>query len=270
MVQLSPGLQRSFAVSLAPLLLAAGVLGLGSESQAAIQKFRGRAPISYGSSIPGIARQDVFYFDLSIDDSINDVENFVEVNSFGGVTALGEFRNAIVGFQLFADPANLGSLDPAGITFRPGRIDTIDAGPGVSNPNYLEKLMLSLPVTQASIDAGAPFSRININLYNGTLYDNPSTRQLLLDESAGLPISFADLFLHGPQTIEEFRGQRDIEVEALVDSIFIEGLFGSGQLASGQGVTLQAVRAPAPLPLLGALCGWRASRRLRARQRISG
>ncbi|MEB3168096.1 MAG: hypothetical protein VKK97_05115 [Synechococcaceae cyanobacterium] len=58
---------------------------------------------------------------------------------------------------------------------------------------------------------------------------------------------------------------KDPELAAFSDGIFIEGLFNSGTLSSGQGVTLDYVPVPAPLPVLGMGVGWRLSRRLRRR-----
>lgn len=237
-------------------------------AHATIQTFRGRAPITYGSSIPGINKHDVFYFSLSIDDSVLDVENYDRPNDMGGVTALGEFKQAIVDFAMYAYPGNTGSLDPSTITYRPGKITSIDGTPSSVGLDYLEKLSLSIPVSDASLAAGAPFSHVYINLYNGTLYTNPSSRQLLLDESSGFPTTFADIFIHGPQTMAEFLGERDANAEALVDGIFLEGRVGSGTLASGQGVTLEYVppqAVPGPASGLGLLAGWRMARRLRRR-----
>ncbi|MEB3168097.1 MAG: hypothetical protein VKK97_05120 [Synechococcaceae cyanobacterium] len=184
-----------FSAALA-LSLGLPVLLGAEQARAAIQTFRARAPINNTSSVPGILKRDVYFFTISIDDSVLDSENFVKPNDLGGVTALGEFRNAIVDFRIEAFPGNQGSLDPSGITFKPGRITTIDGTPSTAGGDYLEKVSLSVFVSDESIAAGAPFSQVYLNLYNGTLYDNPSTRQLLLDTSAsGLPTTFADLFL---------------------------------------------------------------------------
>lgn len=182
------------------------------------------------------------------------------------MTSLGEFPHAAIGFQLFADPGSQGGLDPSTITFKPGRITSIDACPGPALPGHTEKVSLSLFVSDASLALGTPFSHININLYNGTLYLPSSNRQLLFDFSGGFPMTFAELFLHGPQTLEDFQGQRDVEVAALADGFFIDGLVASGQLAIGNAVSLLYLPpAPGPLPLIGALCGWTFSRQLRGR-----
>jgi hypothetical protein len=244
------------------------ILNIPRQASAKIQHFYGTAPINYTSSIPGINKHDVFNFDISIDDSIQDSIDIVIPNAFGGVSAIGNFANSIVDFRMYSYPLNTGIFDPSGTTFLPGNIRTIDGGPGPSNPNYLEKLELSMKVSDASIASGTPFSYVYINLYNGSLYTNPSARQLLLDFSAGYPMSYADLFLHGPETMQDFRSERDAEATALVDGIFLEGLPGSGALASGQGVTLDYVPpAPAPLPFLGAGAAFGWSRRLRRRIR---
>lgn len=259
------------SLSVRALMLLAGLCLLSSPrpASAKIQHFYGRAPISWSSSIPGINKHDVFYFDLSIEDSIQDSIDNVIPNAFGGVTAIGDFFNSIVGFRMHAYPGNTGGFDPSGTTFLPGNIRTIDGGPGPGNSNFLEKIELSMKVSAASLASGTPFSYVYINLYNGSLYINPSTTQLLLDYSAGYPMTFAELFLQGPSTMEDFRSERDAEATALVDGIFLEGLVGSGTLASGQGVTVDYVPAPvpAPLPFLGAGAAFGWSRRLRRRIR---
>jgi hypothetical protein len=191
---------------------------------------------------------------MAIEDSILDVENYVRPNDLGGVTAMGEFNEAVVDFRLYAYPGNTGTLHPEGITFLPRRIISIDAGPGPTNPNVFEKFEISLRVSNESLAAGAPLSYVYLNLDNGSLEINPASRQLLLDDSAGDPMTFANLFLHGPRTLAEFMGEREANAKTLVDGIFMEGLFNSGQLASGQGVNLEPV--PAPFPLLGAFSAW--------------
>lgn len=220
------------------------VSGLHQRSDAEIVSFQGRAPISYGSSIPGIVRHDVFSFDLSIDDSVLDSDNTTFVNGFGGITSLGHFSQAITSFRLFSRPGNVGSYDPTGVTYDYSRsyFTTIDAGPGVSIHDYTEKMKAIVHVSNASLAAGAPFQFVVLNLYNGTLYDPPATRQLWIDESdSGNPTSFASFFLHGTRTLEEFRGSVPANADTARDGIFLEGLQGSGQLASGEGVTLTAV-----------------------------
>jgi len=225
-------------------IAALALCALHRPSDAEIVSFQGRAPISYGSSIPGIVRHDVFSFDLSIDDSVLDSDNRSFVNGFGGITSLGHFSQAITNFRLSASPSNVGSYDPSGVTYDYSRsyFTTIDAGPGVSNFNYTEKLKAIIEVSNASLAAGAPFQFVVLNLYNGTLYDPPATRQIWIDESdSGNPTSFADFFLHGTRTLGEFRGSVPANADTAHDGIFLEGLPGSGQLASGEGVTLSAV-----------------------------
>jgi hypothetical protein len=57
---------------------------------------------------------------------------------------------------------------------------------------------------------GSPVGGVWFNLYNSNFYDPIyASRQLLLDTSAyGDPFSFADLFLHGPETLAEFQSYR--------------------------------------------------------------
>lgn len=259
-------LQSSLLKAALGLCAGAAMLLQTGDAKAAIQTFKGRAPINNTSSIPELYKHDVLYFTLSIDDSVKDIENYARPNDLGGITALGEFPNAIVDFHLDAYPGNGGSFDPSGVTFLPGDILSIDGTPSTAGGDYLEKLTLRLKVSPESLAAGATFRWVYLNLYNGTLYDNPSSRQLLLDTSSSpTGMTFAELFLHGPQTMDEFLSTRDPNLEAFVDGVFIEGLSGSGQLASGYGVTLEHV--PGPLPILGAFSGWRASRQLRRRIR---
>ncbi|MFM8189838.1 MAG: hypothetical protein ACKN85_15265 [Pirellula sp.] len=223
-------------------------------SNAAVVSFSGRAPINYGSSIPGILKHDVFYFDLSIDDSVLDSDNSAHVNGFGGITAYGIFYNAITNFRLYSSPWNLGTYDPQDVTYDYSRsfFTTIDAGPGVANTNYLESIKLFIDVSSDSLSAGAPFRYLVLNLYNGTLYDPPASRQIWIDQSgSGDPTSFADFFLHGTKSLEEFRGSVPASASNASDGIFLEGLHGSGQFASGEGVSMSAVPEPTSATIYG-------------------
>jgi len=84
-----------------------------------------------------------------------------------------------------------------------------------------------------------------LNLYNGTSYAPYNETQYILDTSeSGIPMSLADLFLHGTSSLENFEGVRPAQSVAGSDGIFMEGLIGSGALASGDGVTLTAVPEP--------------------------
>lgn len=125
-----------------------------------------------------------------------------------------------------------------------------------------------MPVSDASLAAGAPCSHVSINLLPGTLSSNPSSRQRLLDNSSGFPTTCANIFIHRPQTMAEVQGARESNAAALVDAIVLEARIGSGAPASGQGVTLESL-PPQPLPGPasghGLLDGWRKARRLRRR-----
>lgn len=223
---------------------------LGNQrSNAAAVSFVGRAPINFTSSIPGIIKHDVFYFDLTIDDSIVDTDHRVFPNGAGGVTALGEFADAVLSFKIYAYPGNQGGYDPKDVTFdyTTSMIRTVDAGPGPGNTFHNEHLQISLTVSQESLNAGARFQFIMLNLYNGTSYAPYNETQYILDTSAsGFPMSLADLFLHGTSSLENFEGVRPAQSVAGADGIFMEGLFGSGTLASGDGVTLTATPVPEP------------------------
>jgi hypothetical protein len=237
-----------------------------TEGLSAVVGFTGRAPISYGSSIPGIWRHDVLYFDLVIEDSALDTDDRVFSNAFGGVTALGQFNDGIVYFRLHASSSNLGYYDPIDVTYDYSRsyFTTIDAGPGpgAGNDHYSEKMKLIIPVSEASLSAGAPFRLVIMNLYNGTLYDTPATSQVWIDESAsGNPTSFADFFLRGTKTLEEFRSVGPADASNARDGIFLEGLSGTGQLASGEGVTLAAVPEPSCVSIWCLGLAWTAWRK---------
>jgi hypothetical protein len=98
---------------------------------------------------------------------------------------------------------------------------------------------------------------------------------LLLVDGAGSPITYAELLLPGAEMMQDLRGERDAEATALLDGNDLEGLAGSGALASGQGVSLASIPVPAPFPVLGAgvayglsrLLSHRPHRRLRHRLR---
>jgi hypothetical protein len=242
--------------------------GTQSASAAAVS-FVGRAPINFTSSIPGIIKHDVFYFDLTIDDSVVDTDHRVFPNGAGGVTALGEFANSVLSFKIYAYPGNQGGYDPKDVTYDYTRsmIRTVDAGPGPGNTFHNEHFQISLSVSEDSLNAGARFQFIMLNLYNGTSYAPYNETQYILDTSAsGFPTPLADLFLHGTSSLENFYGVRPAQSVAGSDGIFMEGLIGSGALASGDGVTLTAVPEPsscaiASLSLL--LIGMRKRRSIR-------
>jgi hypothetical protein len=257
-------------------LVALWVYVAPNSSDAGIISFHGRAPISYGSSIPGIVRHDLLYFDLAIDDSVIDTTHIVFSNASGGVTALGHFSDVITHFRLYASPSNLGYYDPINVTYDYSRsyFTTIDAGPGPTDPIFSEKIKFVITVSDDSLTAGAPYQFVVLNLYNGTLFDPPATRQLWVDESAsGQPTSFADFFLHGSKTLEEFRGAVPANADTARDGIFLEGLSGSGQLSSGAGVTMTAVPEPSSVAIYGfslLAAGFAARRKRRLTTAISG
>jgi hypothetical protein len=220
--------------------------------------FLGRAPINFTSSIPGINKHDVFYFDLTIDDSVVDTDHRVFPNGPGGVTALGEFPNAVRFFRIYAYPLNTGGYDPVNVTYDYSNtmIRTVDAGPGPGSTFHNEHVQIYARVTPESMAAGARYEFIMLNLYNGTSYSPYSEDQQILDTSAsGLPMSLADLFFDGTSALERFEGVRPAQSVAGADGVFMEGLFGSGTLASGDGVTVVAVPEPilSPLATVGIL-----------------
>jgi hypothetical protein len=109
--------------------------------------------------------------------------------------------------------------------------------------------------------SGIWFNVCNNNFYN-LIY---TSRQLLVDTgSSGDPFSFADLFLHGPETLIESQSYRPPNIAQLPDHILLTGPIST--VASGRIVSLAYVPpAPAPLPILGVGAGLAWSRRLRRR-----
>ncbi|MFM9063725.1 MAG: hypothetical protein ACKOOI_11940 [Pirellula sp.] len=228
------------------------IIAVNPNVNAAVVSFHGQAPISYTSTIPGILKDDVFYFDLSIDDSVLDTDNSFEPNGFGGITSFGHFSHAITSFKLYSSPSNLGSFDPIGVTYdySGSFFTTTDAGPGVTDTNHLEKIKFFIRVS-SPVASGSPIEFVVLNLYNGTLYSPSATRQLWIDSSgSGNPTSFADFFLHGSRTLEEFVGVVPATGTSARDGIFLSGTQGFG-IASGEGVSMQAVHEPSSFAIYG-------------------
>ena len=106
-----------------------------------------------------------------------------------------------------------------------------------------------------------------LNLYNGNFYEPIfASRQLLLDTSAsGDPFTFADLFLHGPETLTEFQSYRTPNISELRDPVLFTG--HNGTSAAGRFLSLAYVppSTPGPLPMMGVAAGLAWRHRLRQR-----
>jgi hypothetical protein len=186
------------------------------------------------------------------------------------------FISACMAMQ--ATGAALTDSEPA--FFRATSAELIDGGPGSCSSSFLETFERAMGNGDSSIARGSAFIDAYIHLYNGSLHPNPATTQLLLDDGAGYPMTYAELVLPGAEMMQDRRGSRDAEAIALLDGIYLEGLAGSGALASGQGVSLASIPVPAPFPVLGAGVAYGLSRLLsrllsrrlhrRLRRRLSG
>ena len=91
------------------------------------------------------------------------------------------------------------------------------------------------------LTVGSPVGGVWFNLYNSNFYDPIyASRQLLLDTSAsGDPFSFADLFLHGPETLTEFQSYRPPNIAELRAPVLLPGPYGT--VASGRFLSLAYV-----------------------------
>lgn len=228
-----------------------------------------------GSSIPGIRKRDAFRFDITFDLDALDRDDYVFGNAFGGITATGIYHTAITNFQLRSDPANPpGGFDPIDLVWNltfdascPGcagnpTIFTTDAN-DPSGVNVNEHLTIYLSVITAQLPY-SPISNLRMNFYNSTFYDPVATRQLWLDTStpSNPTLTFGDLFLHGAETLSEFKSKRPLQALSLVDAFLLNGTT-IGHFTTGGTISMQPV--PGPLPLLAPIAGFHYCRRLRRR-----
>ena len=251
----------------------------GSASQSASAKtyqYHGLIDLDYGSSIVGAPRHTRYFIDFILDATKLDTDNTVFENGLSnaagvrGITTMGMFDNILTSLRFTLDPTSIGTLSE--INFDPNSsyarvVDANEPPPPTAPPCNVypctgEHITLSARVNTP----GFPVTAVWLNLYNSNFYDPVyASRQLILDTSAsGDPFPFADLFLHGPETLVEFQSYRQPNIENYRDPVMMTG--PGGAVASGRFLSLAYVQpAPTPLPVLGVGAALAWSRRLRRR-----
>lgn len=261
------------------LALVALLVGASQSAQALTHQYHGLIDLDYSSSIPGAPKHSRYYVDftLNLDDLDTDHTVFendlYNANGVRGLTTMGSYSNPMTRLRLTLDPTSVGTLDLAGLNFDPGayyaRVVDANQPPDPQAPPCDTYLCVGEHITLHARDftVGSPVDGVWFNLYNSNFYDPIyAFRPLLLDTSAsGNPFTFADLFLHGPQTLAEFQSYRKPTITALRDPVLLTG--PNGTVASGRFLSLAYVPpvAPAPLPIFGVGAGLALSRRLRRR-----
>ncbi len=268
--------------SASKLLVAVSLaLGASQVAKATPYQYHGLIDLDYGSSIPGAPRHSRYFVDFTLDGSVLDRDNtvfendLVNANGVRGLTTMGNFDSPFLSLRLTLDPTSVATLDLSGLNFN------------LSDPNYNYSRVVDAnqpPDPQAPpcdvypcigehitlrarvLAPDPPVTGLWFNLYNSNFYEPVyASRQLLLDTSAsGNPFTFADLFLHGPETLAEFRSYRPPNIVELRDPVLMTG--PSGTVASGRFLSLAYVQpVPAPLPMLGVGAALAWGRRLRRR-----
>lgn len=273
-------LRAPFRLLLAITLLA----GSGQAATARTLSYRGLIELDHGSSIPGIPSNSRYVVDFSLDGSLHDTEHYARENSFFngngvlGITTEAYFAQPFRSLSFTADPTGPSTADLSGLIFDYATRGTAivkdanqppDPDPVLCGINPCANEHFHLQMTSES--GSGPVHLIFFNFYNSTMFFPNGTRQLILDTSQpGSDFSLEDLFLHGPETLAEFRSYRTPNFQGLVDGVMLTG--PSGSVASGRFSTLAYVPpAPGPLPWLGAsvALGWSRSLRRRIRGRAS-
>ena len=260
------------------LAIVALLVGVNQTAQAANYQYHGLIDLDYGSSIPGAPKHSRYFVDFVLNGADLDTDNTVfendlyNANNVRGLTTMASFSNPIISLRLTLDPTSVGTLDLSGLNFDTnsyyGRVVDANQPPDPQAPPCDVYLCIGEHITLHARDLtmGSPVGGVWFNLYNSNFYDPIyASRQLLLDTSAsGDPFTFADLFLHGPETLAEFQSYRPPNIAELRDPVLLTG--PNGTVASGRFLSLAYVPpAPAPLPFLGAGAGFAWSRRLRRR-----
>lgn len=272
--QLLNGLSNLASRTFVALVL---LMGTNQAAHANSYQFHGLIDLDYGSSIPGAPKHSRYFVDFVLDGTVLDTDNTVfendltNANGVRGLTTMGSFNNPITSLRLTLDPSSNGTLDLSGLTFdyNSSWARAVDANqpPNPQAPPCDVYLCIGEHITLRArvLTQDAAVSGVWFNLYNSNFYDPIfASRQLLLDTSAsGDPVSFADLFLHGPETLAEFQSYRPPNIAELRDPVLLTG--PNGTVASGRFLSLAYVpaAAPAPLPILGVGAGLAGSRRLR-------
>jgi hypothetical protein len=263
------------------LLAGVGLLAsMTSPASAVDLHYRGLIELDHGSSLSGIPRHSRYFVEFFLDGDVLDTNHLVFENSLTnqvgqkGLTTFGAFSNPFRYLRFRRDPSGPAAVELSGLTFNYGELNgdfsrVVDANqppppqnfPCDTSPCINEHITLEI----RNSTLGSPITDVFFNLYNSTLYDPVyATRQLLLDVSQpGADIRFQDLFLHGPNTLQEFLSYRTPSFSNLIDPVILSG--PAGTVASGRFLRLEAV--PAPLPLLGGAAALAWSRRLKQRLR---
>ena len=258
-------------------LIALTLLGSASQSASArTYQYHGLIELDYGSSIVGAPKHSRYFVDFILDGTKLDTDHSVFENDIynadgiRGLTTMGMFDKILTSLRFTLDSTSVGTLSE--INFDPNssysRVVDANEPPPPPNPFCATDPCIGEHITFAARDytPGSPVTGVWLNLYNSNFYDPIyATRQLLLDISAsGDPFSFADLFLHGPETLVEFQSYRQPNIENYRDPVMMTG--PNGAVASGRFINLAYVPpAPAPLPMLGVGAALAWSRRLRCK-----
>lgn len=261
------------------LVALALLIGSSQAARANYYQYQGLIDLDYGSSIPGAPKHSRYFVDFILNGAILDTDNSVyendiyNANGVRGLTTVGSFSAPIISLRLTLDPTSVGTLDLSGLNFDPNAswVRAVDANqppdPQAPPCDVYPCIGEHITLMARDLTAGAPLSHVWFNLYNSNFYDPIyASRQLLLDTSAsGNPFPFADLFLHGPETLTEFQSYRRPNIMELRDPVMFTG--PNGTTASGRFLSLTYVppAAPGPLPILGVGAGLAWSRRVRRR-----
>jgi hypothetical protein len=238
------------------------LLAFQSFAHAGITSYEGSFELDNTTSIEGTVKHDRFDFRLTLDGSSVDLEHSFDVKLDGAIEFFGRYTGAVIGFQMTRDSSNAGTWNPSDLTYDllGSSLLTWDVNPPASS-DPLDFMNEHLTVSVGVVTADSPLHRINLNLYNSTFYPPDATRQLWLDASSpSNGFTLDDLFLHGMDTLPEFRSIKPWEGKSLVDSVFLDGGAGSpnfGTWGSGTVQSLTVVPEPTTLvtlTVLGMLC----------------
>lgn len=236
-------------------MLAGYFLAFQSMAPAAILTFAGSFELDNTTSIGGTVKHDRFNFTLTLDGSSIDLDHGVDVKPDGATEFFGRYAGAVTSFQMTRDPSNAGSWNPFFLTYdlAGSTILTWDVNPPVSD-EPLDFMNEHMTVSIGIETPGTPLHRISINLYNSTFYEPNATRPLWLDASTSSNgFTLDDLFLHGMDTLPEFKNIKPWEGEGLVDSVYWDGGAGEpnfGTWGSGTVQSLAVVPEPSSLALM--------------------